>query len=265
MTSPGCSSFDLHHHLQQPPQFLSSREPFAVLTGGHWCGAAFTALNSTVCCSLATYCTHQRYRFQHTADCISKCTQAPASFSLQHKPHTITGVFARVDIAHLCASVLLRVFISPPKGGKSSRRSVATALRLLLQRRERWSWALERSVCGVRACVCVCLKLHAAALSLQTSRLCHSCSGGRRMYSCRRRWAHTGERGRGGGSTMEDSYLLPNFLFIFLISALSSGSSVQFQQQPNLARQHPHNPAAAWRHPLLPPLTCLIIIYVKWF
>lgn len=131
-----------HHHNRQQPQFLSSREPFTVLTGSHWCGAAFTAPNSTVCCSLATHCTHKRHgvsagcrphRKVHTGTGVFFFSLSP----LQHTLHTTTGVFAHGDIAHL-----LR-FSPPPslypssKGeGKSSRRSVATALRRLLQRRE---------------------------------------------------------------------------------------------------------------------------------
>lgn len=117
-TSAGCSSFDLHHHLQQ--QFLSSREPFPVLTCSHWCGAACTALNSTLCYSLATYCTHKRYGFQRTADCIAKCTQAPASFSLQLKLHTITGVCSGRHRSPLCFSPPPSLYLSFKKGEELS-------------------------------------------------------------------------------------------------------------------------------------------------
>lgn len=54
-----------------------------------------------------------------------------------------------------------------------------------------WEAEVERqgglmSLC-VRERVRECVKVRAAALSLQTSRLCHSCSGGRGVNSCRRR------------------------------------------------------------------------------
>lgn len=190
-TSAGCSSFDLHyhHHLQQQRQFLSSGEPFTVLTGSHWCGAAFPALSSTGCYSLATYCTHKQY-----GDCIAKCTQCTSVlFSSAQAAHNHWSVCSCRHRSPLCFSPPPSLYLSFKKGGR--------ALAAVLQAHSVFFCSggnaeVERQrglmiLCVWRACVslcvCVCLKLHAAALSLQTSRLCHSCSGGRGVYSCRRR------------------------------------------------------------------------------
>lgn len=162
-----------------------------------WRGAARTALNATVRCSLVARCTHRRRGgFQHAEERIAKCTRAASiphpllpPFSLQHKQHTVAGVFARVDAAHLCVSVLLRVFITPQEWGGSALAAVLQPHSVFFCSGGKAEVARRGGLtilCGSER-VRECVEVRAAALSLRTSRLCHSCSGGRGVNSCRRR------------------------------------------------------------------------------
>lgn len=180
--------------------FLPSREPFYSINW--WRGAAFTALNGTVCCSLVARCTHKRDGFRRTADRIAKCTQTPAS-----------PVFSSAPAAHdrwsVCAcSRRSPLRFSPPPSLYHSLERGGSARAAVLQPRSVFfcsGWKAEVERQGGLMSLCVservreCVKVRAAALSLQTSRLCHSCSGGRGVNSCRRRWAHAGEREGGWG------------------------------------------------------------------
>lgn len=68
---------------------------------------------------------------------------------------------------------------------------------------------------------------------------------------------HAGERGRGGGSRIEDAHLLSNFFVIFQNFQLSVAVSL-CRCSGGLI-----DPAAVCRHPLLLPLACLYIIMIK--
>lgn len=174
-----------------PSAFLPSREPFYSI---NWQLLARCSISSP-----------ERYSMLLPGRSLHPQSEAASSAqqtALQSAPKRLhPPLFSSAQGAHdrwsVCAcSRGSPLRFSPPLSLYHSLERGGSALAAVLQPHSvffcsGWEAEVERrggpmSLCASER-VRECVKVRAAALSLQTSRLCHSCSGGRGVNSCRRR------------------------------------------------------------------------------
>lgn len=210
--------------------FLPSREPFYSI---NWPPLARCSIPSPERYSmlLPGRSLHPQAR-RLSAHRIAKCP-----------PNASIPLFSSAQAAHdrwsVCAcSRRSPLRFSPPPSLYHSLERGGSALAAVLQPHSvffcsGWKAEVERQGGLMSLCVServrACVKVRAAALSLQTSRLCHSCSGGRGVNSCRR-GARAGEREGGGGGwdgghAFEFLIHFSNFIAHFQLLCSSRGGS----------------------------------------